>query len=72
MAAATQSSATDSVAKKTEHLEEYLVKETFVPTHHAAQPRKVIVRRRKQKKEESSLLTIFCEWIVEHQLGILN
>jgi hypothetical protein len=60
----------DALGKKHEDFEEYLVKESFVPTHHSAKTRKMVVRRRKQK-EESSLLSIFCAWVVEHQLGAL-
>ncbi len=64
----------DAVGKKHEHdLEEYLVKETFVPTHSQGnrKTRKMVVRRRKQKVD-ASLLSIFCAWVVEHQLGMPN
>ncbi|KIW04535.1 uncharacterized protein PV09_04289 [Verruconis gallopava] len=59
--------------KHAEHIEEFLVKESFVPTHHhheqSRHARKMVVRRRKQSVE-SSLLSVFCAWVVEHQLGL--
>jgi hypothetical protein len=65
-----------SCEKKREDIEEFLVKESFVPTHHSeqhqAQKKMVVMRRRKVKtsKPPQSLLSMFCEWVVEHQLGM--
>jgi hypothetical protein len=62
--------------KKREDIEEFLVKESFVPTHHndqhQAKKKMVVMRRRKTKgqKPEQSLPSMFCEWVVEHQLGM--
>ena len=53
--------------KKQEQLDEYLVKENFVPLGHHGPPRKMLVRRRKQKEE--SPVGVLCAMIVEHQLG---
>ena len=63
-----------STEKKHEDLEEYLVKESFVPTHHDQHQAKkmVVMRRRKIRaaKKEASLFSIFCAWVVEYQLGM--
>ena len=60
--------------KRQEQLDEYLVKETFVPTgnhgRHSNNNRKMVVRRRKQKEE--SPLASFCAWVFEHQLGMFS
>jgi hypothetical protein len=48
-------------------LEEYLVKESFVPAGHGARTRKIVVRRR--KVEELSPFAAVCAWVVEHQIG---
>lgn len=57
--------------KQHERVDEYLVKDSFVPAHHSHQgvKRKMVVRRRKAKKEESPL-GMLCAMVVEHQLGM--
>jgi len=60
-----------------EALEDFLVKESSVPTHHSEHhhTKKMIVMRRSKMREEKakaeqSLASIFCAWIVEYQLGM--
>lgn len=61
--------------KKHGDLEEYLVKESFVPAQHNEQhqTRKMVVMRRTikkaRRKNEASQPSILCAWLVEYQLG---
>lgn len=68
---------TSTEEKCGEALEDFLVKESFVPTHHSEHhhTKKTIVMRRrklreKKAKAEQSLASSFCAWIVEYQLGM--
>jgi len=57
--------------KPHERVDEYLVKDSFVPAaHHKNQQKKKMVVRRRKVKEESPL-GLLCAMIVEHQLGLL-
>ena len=59
----------DERRKSQQSLNEYLVKESFVPTGPSQHVRKRKVVRKKKVVDESPL-SILCAWIVEHQIGM--
>jgi hypothetical protein len=61
----------DERRKSQQSLNEYLVKESFVPTgpSQRLRTRKVV---RKKKVVDESPLSVVCAWVVEHQIGMLE
>jgi hypothetical protein len=57
----------ESDRPKKQQLDEFLVKESFVPTRPQTRKRRVVVRRRKQKEENG--FAAVCAWVVDSQLG---
>jgi hypothetical protein len=60
----------DERRKSQQSLNEFLVKESFVPTGPSQHVRKRKVVRKKKVVDESPL-SVLCAWVVEHQIGML-